>query len=118
MISQWTFSGSLGNWVSKPDTKVSSEGILIGVNPGEHQCSIENGQCYWTDIETAMEECFHWTSCHFILESDKIVPAKIGGPLFWAMKNSALESSNGDRTWALEGNFKKKYCCSTADSIL
>ena len=57
------FSGSLGNWVSKPNTKVSSEGILTGVNPGEHQCSIENGQCYWTDIETAMEECFHWPRC-------------------------------------------------------
>ena len=105
------FSGSLGNWVSKPNTKVSSEGILTGVTHGEHQCSIENGQCYWTDIETAMEECFYWPSCHFILESDKIAPAKVDTPLFWAIGNSALESSNGDRIWALEGNYNVNYYC-------
>ena len=105
------FSGSLGNWVPKPNTKVSSEGIMTGVNPEEHQCSIENGQCYWTNIETAMEECFHWSSCHFILESDKPAPAKTGSPLFWAMKNSALESSYGDTTWILEGIYKVIYYC-------
>ena len=90
---------------------MSSEGILTGVNPGEHQCSIENGQCYWNDIETAMEECFHWPSCHFILESDKLAPTETGSPLFWAEGNSALESSNGDRIWALEGNYKVNYYC-------
>ena len=89
-----SFSGSLENWVPRPNTKVSSEGILTGVNPGEHQCSIENGQCYWNDFETAMEECFHWPSCYFILESDKLAPAKIGAPLFWAMKNIAIKILN------------------------
>ena len=90
---------------------MSSEGILTGVNPEEHHCSIENGQCYWNDIETAMIECFHWPSCHFILESDKIAPTKTGSPIFWAVGNSVLESSNGDNTWALEGICKMKYYC-------
>ena len=78
---------------------------ILPYQGGDHGCSTNYNQCYWTDLETAKQQCTAWDECKYLYQSDRWKPATSGNPVYWARRAGDSGPSPGDFLWKQkEGN--------------
>ena len=76
----------------------------------EFQCKIAGGgQCYWSDLQTAKDECRRWDKCVYLYETDRFKPATKRKPIWWARARGINNYESGAVLWKLIASMKIYY---------
>ena len=73
----------------------------------DHDCSTNWGQCYWTDLLKAQEQCGMWLDCRYLWQTEKHAPATPGHPVYWARGSAETSDDEYDEDgvlWKQTGN--------------